>query len=1149
MLGAYDPAEPGPNGDDRRTSSLRSSPSTSRRSSTLRGKSSKHASNTSLKNTRTQSLSDGQSPTSFPSLLPPVSSSTNAYAQLKVKRSFADSSHSHVSSATPLAFNGLFTALNSVDQRGTLFDDAQKGIREVPGTLHLQNDEHIQRLVARTGVVALIKQLAADLAQRDVEVTHLQRRAEERESLLKKMLRECEVSNLDIEKRLRDLDSKKGLLQERDVRGKESRQNSVDEEYGALADDSIDGRMSLALIDSLMSESTIPLNLDGHAAHSRSSLRSQDTSRRSSLNSLPANPGERRDRQVSGTPSKGWKDFFMGNANTVRKTSNMPSVSGDTGASKHRASFAGTGHPARQGSALRNNLNSDSFDAPMHRTTSNSSSFRDLVSPELSTRNADDASITSVSSLASWAMKLVGGNNTQQPGEIGQPVVHRDRAATVGVTSTRNDFTKRGTLTRAKSRADTTQAATKGGRLVDAVLTPPTTGFGPSGTIKKAPHDAMRNPLSTMMLAASPPSGLMSSSNLGPVEMDTILPEDTRPPTLLPYTNRGSSDLLTDRFGFIYDQRRRRRQNEAAADARKQKNDVHVETFENHRRAHGGASEDEEIVDSSEPVSPMQSTSRPDTPMGKDFGDADQRQRRWQDYLKISSYPTELLSHTPSAAPITSVTTADGIAEESDKSVVVSKRGSAPSSNRVEASPSRVVSNHAELVRPAMPHHGSSDILAKSQLDPVKSLLDQLTEVHDNLQREKTVKWNDFLRKVRAERNRNKDTVVGLENRPKGFTMPETAMTDGEVIGIAGLGNKGKVGRAKWSEFRTLVLGGIPVTYRAKIWAECCGATGLRIPGYYEDLTKSADSDPTIVQQIQMDITRTLTDNIFFRKGPGVEKLKEVLLAYARRNPEIGYCQGMNMIAANLLLILPTAEDAFWVLTSMIENILPEKYYDSSLLASRADQVVLRQYVTDLLPQLSDHLEALSIELEALTFQWFLSVFTDCLSAEALFRVWDVVLCINDGASFLFQVALALLKLNEQALLSCESPAEIYGYINQQMTDHAISIDGLIRASEALKKVIKREEVAERRHAAIDGELDLNRQREAIRKGKRRADDTNKPEVASSPAREPTSARVESPSLSRKSSYARALEDQFDEYAELQIRTPMPIDEEIDWRG
>jgi hypothetical protein len=174
-------------------------------------------------------------------------------------------------------------------------------------------------------------------------------------------------------------------------------------------------------------------------------------------------------------------------------------------------------------------------------------------------------------------------------------------------------------------------------------------------------------------------------------------------------------------------------------------------------------------------------------------------------------------------------------------------------------------------------------------------------------------------------------------------------------------------------------------------------------------------------------------------------------------------------------------------------------------MASRADQAVLRQYITEILPNLSSHLEDLGIELEALTFQWFLSLFTDCLSAEALYRVWDVVLCLNvtstvqngtttnasaassikeadkatpvsedlasgggGGSTFLFQVALALLKLNEpQLLTTCSTPAALYTYINHQMTNHAISIDGLIQASEALRNMVRREDVITRRALAL----------------------------------------------------------------------------------
>jgi hypothetical protein len=366
---------------------------------------------------------------------------------------------------------------------------------------------------------------------------------------------------------------------------------------------------------------------------------------------------------------------------------------------------------------------------------------------------------------------------------------------------------------------------------------------------------------------------------------------------------------------------------------------------------------------------------------------------------------------------------------------------------------------------------------------------------------------------VRAERRKEGEAAAAASSDRSltAVDTPEATLADGEVIGIAGLGNKGKVGRNKWREFRSLVLGGIPVALRAKVWSECSGASAMRIPGYYDELVRGVggtEPDSSVVAQIDMDIRRTLTDNVFFRKGPGVDKLREVLLAYSRRNEEVGYCQGMNLIAASLLLIMPTAEDAFWILTSMIEIILPQHYYDHGLLASRADQVVLRQYISEILPKLSAHLEDLGVELEALTFQWFLSVFTDCLSAEALYRVWDVVLCLNvtsagpngpgpgptvssassvkdgtdkatptsedsasgsgGGSTFLFQVALALLKLNEpQLLTACSTPAALYTYINHQMTNHAISIDGLIQASEALRNMVRREDVVSRRAVAL----------------------------------------------------------------------------------
>jgi len=88
------------------------------------------------------------------------------------------------------------------------------------------------------------------------------------------------------------------------------------------------------------------------------------------------------------------------------------------------------------------------------------------------------------------------------------------------------------------------------------------------------------------------------------------------------------------------------------------------------------------------------------------------------------------------------------------------------------------------------------------------------------------------------------------------------------------------------------------------------------------------------------------------------------------------------VITATLLLVHSTDEESFWGLVAIIERILPEGYFTPDLIASRVDQRVLKRLVRELCPRVHVHLQRLGVDLEAITFNWFLSVFTDCLPAE-----------------------------------------------------------------------------------------------------------------------------------------------------------------------
>ena len=90
----------------------------------------------------------------------------------------------------------------------------------------------------------------------------------------------------------------------------------------------------------------------------------------------------------------------------------------------------------------------------------------------------------------------------------------------------------------------------------------------------------------------------------------------------------------------------------------------------------------------------------------------------------------------------------------------------------------------------------------------------------------------------------------------------------------------------------------------------------------------------------------------------------------------------MNLIASTLLLVFPEEEDAFWVLVCVIEKLLPSEFFSGSLIDSRACPLVLLDYVEMHHPKIYAHLLDMGVDLPAICFSWFLSMYTDCLPVE-----------------------------------------------------------------------------------------------------------------------------------------------------------------------
>ncbi|XP_019606794.2 TBC1 domain family member 2B isoform X2 [Rhinolophus sinicus] len=235
-------------------------------------------------------------------------------------------------------------------------------------------------------------------------------------------------------------------------------------------------------------------------------------------------------------------------------------------------------------------------------------------------------------------------------------------------------------------------------------------------------------------------------------------------------------------------------------------------------------------------------------------------------------------------------------------------------------------------------------------------------------------------------------------------------------------------------ELKNLIRAGIPHEHRSKVWKWCVDLHTRKFrdttePGYFQNLLhKALEKQNPASKQIELDLLRTLPNNKHYScpTSEGIQKLRNVLLAFSWRNPDIGYCQGLNRLVAVALLYLEQ-EDAFWCLVTIVEVFMPRDYYTKTLLGSQVDQRVFRDLMSEKLPRLHAHLEQHNVDYTLITFNWFLVLFVDSVVSDILFKIWDSFL--YEGPKVIFRFALALFKYKEEEILRLQDSMSIFKYL------------------------------------------------------------------------------------------------------------------------
>jgi hypothetical protein len=175
-------------------------------------------------------------------------------------------------------------------------------------------------------------------------------------------------------------------------------------------------------------------------------------------------------------------------------------------------------------------------------------------------------------------------------------------------------------------------------------------------------------------------------------------------------------------------------------------------------------------------------------------------------------------------------------------------------------------------------------------------------------------------------------------------------------------------------------------------------------------------------------------DSLYSSRSAAAERL---LIAYSRHRPSVGYCQGLNFVAATLLQLLDE-QSAFVVFSGLLER-LPRDLYscDPERLADcrLAQQEGVRRLLRAERPKLFAHMDAVDLDLNLFLPRWLTCLFASVLPTPATLRLWDFVLGA-DGGTALPRLALAVLARAEDDFLAATELSEALAVLN-------MAVDGL----------------------------------------------------------------------------------------------------------
>lgn len=227
-----------------------------------------------------------------------------------------------------------------------------------------------------------------------------------------------------------------------------------------------------------------------------------------------------------------------------------------------------------------------------------------------------------------------------------------------------------------------------------------------------------------------------------------------------------------------------------------------------------------------------------------------------------------------------------------------------------------------------------------------------------------------------------------------------------------------------------MIRNGVPPPCRPWIWMETSGAKAKKeavAKNYYAVLVSASDKSSSL-KDIEADAKFTFPNHPFLSSPDGQAALIRVLAAYSMHDDKTGYARPMSVIAGLLLVAMNRNEESvFWLLSSLIQDILLPGTYSRKMVGAQIEMKALFELIKEKLPRLHAHMIATETDISLIATDWYLDLFASSLPSETACAVLDAL--FNEGPKILFRVALAILKMEEDKLLQLDNSGDIMMHV------------------------------------------------------------------------------------------------------------------------